>query len=97
MSVGHLARILEGEGIATVVIATEVFEKRLTSMTLPRLLLTPYPMGRPLGFPRQENEHKLILMQALKLLEGSKGLTVHYWKKQSGNMSSAESKEILVE
>jgi len=82
VSVGHLARILEEEGIATVVIATEVFEKRLTSMTLPRILLTPYPMGRPLGFPKQGTEHKQIIVEALNLLEASKDFSTHYWKKE---------------
>lgn len=71
--------MLEEEGIATVVIATEVFEKRLTSMKLPRILFTSYPMGRPLGYPNQQEAQEQILKEAFKLLEESKDFAVKYF------------------
>lgn len=62
------------------VIATEVFDKRLTSMKLPRILFTSYPMGRPLGYPNQRQAQEQILKEALKLLEESKDFAVKYFE-----------------
>ncbi|NQU63229.1 MAG: hypothetical protein HQ517_02940 [SAR324 cluster bacterium] len=71
MSVGHTARILEEKGIATVVIAVQTFEKSLKAMRLPRLLITPHPMGRPLGPPFNRGKQRSIIETALKLLDTS--------------------------
>ncbi len=71
--------MLEEEGIATVVIATEVFEERLTSMKLPRILFTAYPMGRPLGYPNQKEVQEQILKEGLRLLEESKNFTIKHF------------------
>ncbi len=60
------------------VIASEVFEERLTCMKLPRILLTPYPMGRPMGYPNHDKTQKQILRTALMMLEESNGMTVKY-------------------
>ena len=69
MSVGHIARLLEEGGIPTVVIAVRAFKARLEMMTLPRLLLTPHPMGRPLGPPGDRKRQMETLRAALSLLE----------------------------
>jgi hypothetical protein len=69
MSVGHVARELEKARIATVVIAVKSFEKRMRMMSLPRVLLTPQLIGRPLGNPREETLQTNILKAALQLLE----------------------------
>ncbi len=69
MSVGHAARILEENGIPTVVIAIEAFQETLNSMKIPRVLFTPFPMGRPLGFPGDKKQHRQVVKAALDLLK----------------------------
>ena len=68
MSVGHVARALEEAKIATI-IAVKAFETRMRMMSLPRVLLTPQLLGRPLGSPFDEKLHIRILNAALQLLE----------------------------
>lgn len=69
MSVGHIARSFEEAGIPTVIIATKAFRPRLEAMTVPRLVLTPYPMGRPLGAAHDVKGQRTTLVAALHLLE----------------------------
>ncbi len=71
MSVGHVARILEENNLPTVIIATEAFSEKLASMSLPRIVLTPFPMGRPLGKPGNYNQHEIVLKESLKLLKSA--------------------------
>ena len=73
MSVGHAARIFEEAGIPTVVVAVAAFEETLVSMSLPRVLLTPFPMGRPVGLPGNKNQHTRVVTAALKLLAEATG------------------------
>ena len=72
MSVGHVARLLEEAGIATVIIASRAFEKRMRMMTLPRVLLTPYLIGRPVGPPGDRNRQRVTVMAALDLLDNAR-------------------------
>lgn len=69
MSVGHIARYLEEAEIPTVIIATKAFRPRLEAMKVPRLVLTPFPMGRPLGAPNDTAGQRRTLVAALNLLE----------------------------
>jgi len=69
--VGHVASLLEAAGIATVIIASRVFEKRMRMMTLPRVLLTPYLMGRPVGPPGNHSAQRESVLAALALLDGA--------------------------
>ena len=69
MSVGHVARALEEAKIATIIIAVKAFETRMRMMSLPRVLLTPQLLGRPLGSPFDEKLQISILNAALQLLE----------------------------
>jgi hypothetical protein len=69
MSVGHVARAFEEAKIATVVIAVKSFEARMRMMSLPRVLLTPQLLGRPLGSPFDEKLQINILSTAIQLLE----------------------------
>lgn len=69
MSVGHIARAAEAAGIPTVIIATDSFEPRLSVMKPPRLVLTPYPMGRPLGQAGNAAGQRQTLLIALQLLQ----------------------------
>ncbi len=71
MSVGHIARVLEENGIATVIVAVQAFEKMLKAMTLPRVLITPHPMGRPLGPPGNSDKQRQVIKTALDLLDTS--------------------------
>ncbi|MDX1690763.1 MAG: hypothetical protein R3290_07050 [Acidimicrobiia bacterium] len=69
MSVGHVARSLEEVGIATVTIAVAAFEGRLGPMRVPRRLLTPFPMGRPLGPPGDRATQRAVIERALRLVD----------------------------
>ncbi len=69
MSVGHVARLLEAAGILTVIIAARTFRPRLEPMRLPRVLLTPFPMGRPLGAPGDGEVQREVVLAGLRLLE----------------------------
>ncbi|MCP4422295.1 MAG: hypothetical protein GY805_37275 [Chloroflexi bacterium] len=69
MSVGHVARVLEAADIPTVTIAVAAFAGRLAPMKVSRLLLTPFPMGRPLGAPNDPERQLDVLQTGLKLLE----------------------------
>lgn len=69
---GHVARLLEAAGTPTVIIASAVFRPRLTAMKLPRLVLTPFPMGRPVGAPGDVEGQRLTLRAALELLAAAR-------------------------
>ena len=71
MSVGHVARLLEEAGIATVIIASRVFEERMRMMTLPRVLLTPYLIGRPVGPSGNLNRQRATVLAAIELLDNA--------------------------
>jgi hypothetical protein len=64
----------------TVVIALATFAERLTPMQVPRLLLTPFLMGRPLGAPHDGERQLDVLRMGLRLLEtaASAPTVVHY-------------------
>lgn len=74
MSVGHAARLFEAAGIATVIIAVKAFEDTLASMSLPRVLLTEHPMGRPVGPPHDREYQIEVVSAALKMLEDASGV-----------------------
>ena len=69
VSVGHVARVFEGEGIATVVVLVRPFRPRAEAMRLPRTLVTRHIMGRPLGAPHDAERQLAVLRAALRLLE----------------------------
>lgn len=71
MSVGHLARLLEEAGIPTVIIAIRAFMDQLQRMTLPRVLITPHLLGRPLGPPGDNDRQRASILAALDLLENA--------------------------
>ncbi|MBI1299272.1 hypothetical protein GC175_30440 [bacterium] len=52
----------------TVIIAVKAFQRRLEAMHVPRLLVTPHTMGRPLGYPQDRERHQAVLAAALDLL-----------------------------
>ncbi len=69
MSVGHVARLMEADGIPTVVIGVKAFRDRLVAMHLPRTVITPHPMGRTLGAPGDHATQRKVILAALDLLE----------------------------
>lgn len=71
VSVGHVARLLEEAGTPTVIIACAAFKPRLQAMSLPRLVLTPFPMGRPVGAPGDAVGQRQTLLAALDLLQSA--------------------------
>jgi len=71
--VGHVARLLEQAGIPTVIIAARPFRPRMEGMQLPRLLLTPHLMGRPVGAPGDKAGQRRTILAALDLLEKAEG------------------------
>jgi len=60
--------LAEEAGIATVIIAAEIFRERLEAMSVPRLLSTPFWMGRPLGRAGDSETQRKTLLAALALL-----------------------------
>jgi hypothetical protein len=73
VSVGHLARLLEEGGVATVIIAVQAFRPRMEVMRLPRILYTPYLLGRPVGAPGDAEGQRAAVKTALDLLSQAKG------------------------
>jgi len=60
--------VAEEAEIATVIIAAEAFRERLEEMQVPRLLSTPFWMGRPLGRAGDGETQRDTLLAALALL-----------------------------
>ena len=61
--------MIEKAGIATVVVAARPFKARLEAMAVPRLLLTPFPMGRVFGRPGDRKGQRAVVELALNMLE----------------------------
>ena len=62
---------MEAAGISTVILAARAFRDHLAKMTLPRVVTTPYPMGRPLGAPGDHHSQRESILTALDLLENA--------------------------
>jgi len=69
VTVSHLARAIEAAGIPTVSVYIEAFQPTAQLIKPPRTLITPYLMGRPLGFPHDVEQQMLTIQVALRLLE----------------------------
>ena len=70
---------MEESGIPTVVVAVAAFEQPLKKMALPRVLLTPYLLGRPVGPVGDDRAQRGVLRAALDLLESAdQPIMVHY-------------------
>ncbi|HCU90899.1 MAG TPA: glycine reductase, partial [Gammaproteobacteria bacterium] len=62
-----VARALEENGIATVVIGSA--KDIVTFCGVPRFLFTDFPLGNPCGRPYDQGSKSLIMSSALSLLE----------------------------
>ncbi len=51
------------------IIAVKAFRRVLDSMVVPRAVLTPYPLGRPLGAPGEVGRQRAAILAALEQLE----------------------------
>ena len=69
MSVGHVQRAIESAGIPTVGVYVSAFGHVPAQMGVARALITPHPMGRPMGAPGDAERHLAVVRQALSLLE----------------------------
>lgn len=68
---GALAHYLEGEGIPTTQIS--LVREHTEFIRPPRALWVPFELGRPLGFPGNQELQNKVLMSALMLLEAAQG------------------------
>ena len=76
---GHIARLIEAGGIPTVVIASAVFEDKLTAMRLPRLVLTRQMMGQTLSRPGDVETQQKYLDAAFEMLNTAEaGGEIHF-------------------
>jgi hypothetical protein len=73
VSVGHVARILEERGIATVVVMIGAFAHHAVQMKLPRTVITRNPMGRPVGPPGYAGAQRRVIEAALELVDTADG------------------------
>ena len=80
VSVGHVARLMEASGIPTVVVAVAAFEQPLKKMALPRTLLTPFLMGRPVGPVGDARTQRRVLRAALDLLGSADRPTMRHYR-----------------
>ena len=83
VSVGHVARVFEERGLATVAVYVEAFAHYARSMSLPRVVITPHPMGRPIGPPGNHSRQSEVVDAALTLLDtattaGATRLVIRY-------------------
>ena len=71
MSVGHVAREAESQGLPTVIIAVRSFAHVAREMGYPRTVVTRHPMGRPLGPPGDVITQRRVVRTALEMLESA--------------------------
>ncbi|OFW33944.1 MAG: hypothetical protein A3J28_05655 [Acidobacteria bacterium RIFCSPLOWO2_12_FULL_60_22] len=65
-TVGLIQGLLEDSGIATV--SLSVLAEVTRKVKPPRALLVPFPLGYPLGKPRDSGLQRKVILQALTLL-----------------------------
>lgn len=68
MTVGHVARAIESIGIPTVCVYIEAFRPDAELLKPARTLITPHLMGRPLGLPHHDEQQRVVIQAALRLL-----------------------------
>jgi len=75
VSVGHVQRVIEAAGIPTVGIYIGAFGHVPQQMSVSRALVTPNPLGRPLGAPG-DTERQLDVVTAAIALFGVDAPTI---------------------
>lgn len=69
MSVGHVQRAIEAAGIPAVGVYIGAFGHVARQMSVARALITPHPLGRPLGAPGDAERQLAVVEAAIDLLE----------------------------
>ena len=80
VSVGHVQRAIEASGI--VGISIEAFAYVARRMSLPRTLVVPHLLGRPVGPADQPERQRAVVAAALSLLASADGAVVAEWVPQ---------------
>ena len=78
MSVGHVQRAIETAGIPTVGVYVKSFGHIPSLMGVSRALVTPHPMGRPLGAPGDGERQAAVVRAALALLDSTEQSIVEF-------------------
>lgn len=78
VSVGHVQRVLEASGLPTVSVYVAAFAHVPRQMAVSRAVITPHPMGRPLGAPGDAERQLDITRFALHRLTTDEPATVEY-------------------
>lgn len=69
---GQTARGIEESGIATVTVYADIYRRwALDRIKFPRLVLSPFFIGRLLGEPGHPERHRAVIAAALGLLENA--------------------------
>jgi len=71
VSVGHIACAIEAVGILTVSVYIEAFLPTAHWQSTPRVAVTRFPMGRPLGPPNNSALQTQVIKAALELLNST--------------------------
>lgn len=71
MSVGHVQRAIEAAGIPTVGVYIGAFAHVPRQMSVARALITPHPLGRPLGAPGDTERQLAVVEAALELFDAT--------------------------
>ncbi len=71
VSVCHVARAFEMQGIPTAMVFTEAWESAARLVRPPRIVLTRFPLGRPFGPPSRPAIQRQVLLEALQMLESA--------------------------
>ena len=71
VSVGHVARAIEEVGIPTVSVYIQAFAHYAEAMRVPRTVVVPHAMGRPMGPPGDARRQREVIEAALALLDGA--------------------------
>ncbi len=76
-SVGLVARALEAVGIATVSVFVRAFAYVAGQLRVPRVLVTPHLLGRPVGPVGDRPRQQEVVRAALRLLVEATGPETH--------------------
>jgi hypothetical protein len=68
VSVGHTARVLEANGISTVVIYIRAFRHQAQYLKVPRTVVTPNLLGRTVGRVGDAEGQRTVVRAAVRLL-----------------------------
>jgi hypothetical protein len=71
VSVGHVQRAIEAAGIPTVGVYIGAFAHVPRQMSVARALITPHPLGRPLGAPGDTERQLAVVEAALDLFQAT--------------------------